>query len=30
MIDRVFAENTAGRQPGVPGTNDDRGDVFDG
>lgn len=29
MIDRVLAENTAGRQPGVPGADDDRCDVFD-
>jgi hypothetical protein len=30
MIDRVLAENTADRQPGVPGTDDDRGEMFDG
>ena len=30
MIDRLLGENTAGRKPGVPGADDDRGDVFDG
>ena len=30
VIDRALTEAAAGRQPGVPGSDDDRRDVFDG
>ena len=30
MIDRVLGEDTTACKPGVPGTDDDRCDLFDG